>query len=79
MSETSLFEIIASVLKVPPEEINLETSTKNHTSWDSITQVSLMLKLEESFSVMFQTEDITELSSVRKIKEALEGLGVDFT
>lgn len=78
MTDATLFEIIASVLKVPSEEINLESSTKNHPSWDSITQVSLMLKLEESFSVMFQTEDITELSSVRKIKEALEGLGVTF-
>ena len=39
--------------------------------WDSVHQLSLMAKLEEAFDIMFDPEDIMEMTSYAKGKEIL--------
>jgi acyl carrier protein len=46
--------------------------------WDSVHQLSLMAELEEAFDIMFDPEDIMEMTSYAKGKEILAKYDVNF-
>jgi acyl carrier protein len=46
--------------------------------WDSVGHMALIAELENTFDVMFETDDILGLSSVAKAAEILKRLGVSF-
>ena len=45
--------------------------------WDSVHQLSLMAELEEAFDIMFDPEDIMEMTSYAKGKEILAKYDVE--
>ena len=68
--------LFASVLNEPVESINDETSPKNTGSWNSLKHVSLILAIENAFSVKFTMPEITSVNSVSSIKQLLQAKGV---
>lgn len=58
-----------SVLEENPTVLTLE-------GWDSIAQMNLISRLEESFEIMLDPEDIVELNSYQKGLEILSRYGV---
>ena len=46
--------------------------------WDSIGHMTLIAALEETFDIMFDTDDIIDLSSFEKGKEILKKYNVEF-
>lgn len=46
--------------------------------WDSVAHMALMTVLENAFDIMLDTDDIIDMSSVRKAKEILGKHGVVF-
>ena len=46
--------------------------------WDSVHQLSLISELEEAFDIMFDPEDIMEMTSYAKGKELLAKYDVTF-
>lgn len=49
-------------------------------SWDSVGHMGLVAKIEETFDIMMDTEDIIDLSSYEKGKEILEkNYEIDFS
>ena len=53
-------------------EISDATSPRDLAAWDSLAQVKLLIGLEEEFAIKFTTHEVTQLTSVASIKEALE-------
>jgi len=48
-------------------------------AWDSVGHMGLIAKLEESYGIMFEPDDIIDLSSFEKGKEILsKNYNVDF-
>ena len=45
--------------------------------WDSVHQLSLISEFEEAFDIMFDPEDIMEMTSYAKGKEILAKYGVN--
>lgn len=45
--------------------------------WDSVGHMGLIAELEETFDIMFDTEDIIDFSSFEKGKEILKKYGVE--
>jgi len=45
--------------------------------WDSVGHMTLIAKLEETFDIMMDTEDIIDLSSFEKGKEIMAKYGVE--
>lgn len=43
------------------------------TAWDSVGHMGLISNLEETFDIMFDSEDIIDFSSYKKGKEILSG------
>ena len=54
------------------EELNDGYSKDNVGEWDSVHQLTLISIFEEAFDIMFDPEDIMEMTSYAKGKELLE-------
>lgn len=53
------------------EELNDDYSKDNVGEWDSVHQLTLISIFEEVFDIMFDPEDIMEMTSYSKGKELL--------
>ena len=53
------------------EELNDDYSKDTVSEWDSVHQLSLVAQFEETFDIMFDPEDIMDLTSYAKGKEIL--------
>lgn len=54
------------------EELNDNYGKDTVDEWDSVHQLSLIAEFEEAFDVMFDPEDIMEMTSYAKGKELLD-------
>jgi acyl carrier protein len=59
------------------EELNDSYSKETVGEWDSVHQLSLIAQFEESFDIMFDPEDIMEMTSYEKGKELLKKYDVE--
>lgn len=66
------------VFGVKVEDLNEKYGKDIVDEWDSVHQLSLITLLEESFDIMFDPEDIMELTSYGKGKEVLKKYEVEF-
>lgn len=53
------------------EELNDNYGKETVAEWDSVHQLSLIAQMEEAFDIMFDPEDIMEMTSYAKGKELL--------
>ena len=53
------------------EELNDNYGKDTVEEWDSVHQLGLIAELEEAFDIMFDPEDIMEMTSYTKGKELL--------
>lgn len=53
------------------EELNDSYGKETVEEWDSVHQLSLIAEFEEAFDIMFDPEDIMEMTSYAKGKELL--------
>jgi len=53
------------------EELNDNYGKETVAEWDSVHQLSLISEFEEAFDIMFDPEDIMEMTSYAKGKEIL--------
>jgi len=70
-----VYEVFATILKIPVLEINDHTSPENTSRWDSLASVNLVLALEEEFGVRLGTKDIAEMKNVGIAKSVLTRKG----
>lgn len=54
------------------EELNDSYSKETVDEWDSVHQLSLIAELEEAFDIMFDPEDIMEMTSYANGKAMLK-------
>ena len=59
------------VFGVNVEELNDSYGKEAVEEWDSVHQLGLIAELEEAFDIMFDPEDIMEMTSYAKGKELL--------
>ena len=73
----TLRDTLADILEIEPAEVTPELSATSVESWDSFRHLQLILALEGEYGVQFDPGAIPELTSVRKLCEALEAKGVN--
>lgn len=56
-------EIFVRVLGARPEDLNEEFTFQRVDSWDSVAHLSLISELEDTFDIMFDSEDILQYGS----------------
>lgn len=65
-------EIIAFVLKLPKEQLDIEAEMTDIEGWGSLKNVMILAKLEEQFGIVFPSEDIFELTSVKAFAKEID-------
>jgi acyl carrier protein len=62
------------VFRVPPETLSPETGVGSIESWDSLTHIELIFRIEEAFSVRFATDRLLGFATLSDIESELERL-----
>lgn len=65
------------VFAVEPSALNENFNKDMVEEWDSVHQLNIVALLEESFDIMFEPEDIMDLTSYEKGKEILKKYEVE--
>lgn len=73
-----LYSTFSKALGISLEEINEDLKYNSINQWDSIAHMTLVAELETEFDVMFDTDQIIDMSSVAKAREILELHEVSF-
>jgi acyl carrier protein len=76
MIEKKLKEIFAKTFELPLENVIDSLEYGSIEQWDSIGHMGLIAALDDEFNLMFDTQDIVEMSSFKKAKEILAKYGV---
>lgn len=71
-------EIFITVFGIEAGVLNENFTFKNINEWDSMTHMSLITELEDTFDIMFETEDIINYGSYLNGIEILKKYGVSF-
>ncbi|GHF80379.1 acyl carrier protein [Thalassotalea marina] len=70
-AQQTLIEAFAVALEIEPQEVVDSLTYSEHPKWDSTAHMILVAQLEADFDVMFEIDDIIDMSSVKKAKEIL--------
>jgi acyl carrier protein len=68
----NLERVVAQVFAVDERGINDELELRAIASWDSMSHMMLIARLEEVFAVEFTGDEIADFRSVKDIREALD-------
>lgn len=71
-------KIFEEIFEVDEKILNENFTFKDVDKWDSLTHLNLITTLEETFDVMFDTEDILHYGSYLNGIEILKKYGVNF-
>ena len=71
-SEEKLKEVVGAILEIAPEGIGPNTSNDTVEGWDSLTQMRLVIALEEAFDVTISDEKSVTMTSYEIVKRVIE-------
>jgi acyl carrier protein len=70
-NEQKIRQIMADIFRVDPRTIDATTAMDNTPAWDSTNHISLVLALEEEFSIAFDVADIEAMLSFPAVARAV--------
>ncbi len=70
-------QVFMNILGAKEEELNDSFTFKSITRWDSVAHLSLITALEDTFDIMFESEDILHYESYENGKKILQRMGID--
>lgn len=69
--EQRIKRIMADIFHLEPRQIGDQTAMDNTEPWDSANHISLVLALEEEFSISFDVAEIETMTSFLDVVEAV--------
>ena len=72
--EEKIKTLIASVLKVPVEDVTLDTEIGELDEWDSLHNMAIISELEKTFNVKITSDMLIDLEDVSDIVNFIEEL-----
>jgi acyl carrier protein len=70
-NEQKIRQIMADIFRLDPRRIDATTAMDNTPAWDSTNHISLVLALEEEFSIAFDVTDIETMLSFPAVTRAV--------
>lgn len=67
-----VISIIAKVLEVPTDEIELDLGIGDLPEWDSLHHVAIIAELEKEFGIKFDLQDLMEVEDVSDLISLVE-------
>ena len=71
-TDDKLKHVMATVLRVPADQIDDGTSPDTIDAWSSLAHLDLILAIEEEFGVTIPDEEVGDLTSYRLLKITVE-------
>lgn len=68
--------IISEVMIVEEAAITKDSNYQSIENWDSLSQVTLIAKIEKATQERFSPKEIAEMTSVQNIVHCLQGKGI---
>jgi acyl carrier protein len=68
LDEEKLKKIMSSVLQIPAENIDSDTSMDTIEKWDSLQHMNLILALEDAFDIFIPDDEAANITSYPLIK-----------
>ena len=66
-------EIVAGICGVEISEVSENSTVGDFPQWDSMGHLSILSKVEETFDISFEPEEMMEMEDVKDIAEAVNG------
>jgi acyl carrier protein len=67
-----VISVMAQVFEIPPSSISPDAEQESIERWDSLGHMNLCVALEEAFSVSFDDQQVSSMTSVPLIVETIE-------
>ncbi|MBW2993468.1 acyl carrier protein [Candidatus Woesearchaeota archaeon] len=67
-----LKEIISDALNIKKEDISPDIDNDNISEWDSLSHVSLIIKLEEKLNIKLSAKEASRIISMREILKLIK-------
>ena len=77
-NEQQLIEAFSEALALETKNVNDSLEYQGVPEWDSISHMLLISKIEETFDVSLDTEDVIDMSSFPKAKQILVRYNISF-
>ena len=71
--EQKIKQIMADIFHLDPKQIDEETAMDNTEAWDSANHISLVLALEDEFSITF---DVAEIETMTTFSDVIQAVAV---
>jgi acyl carrier protein len=71
--ELQIKQIMSDVLDVEATRVDASTNQENTPNWDSMSQINLVIALEQEFGVSFTPTEIVNLVSFPEILRIVQG------
>ena len=65
-------KVAAREFDIDPASLAEATESADVSGWDSSTHLTLMMALEDEFGISFELDEITELTSIGAIADAID-------
>jgi len=70
-----LFDLVAGIVNVSPQELTLESGPENLPKWDSLAQITIVSAIEQKYSIKLTMPEILSIRSVANLQELIEKHG----
>lgn len=66
--KSQIIRVMSTVLEVPVEELNEDSSTDTIENWDSLKHLNLILALEDEFEISIPNEEVGNMVNFKLIE-----------
>ena len=73
----SIERIFADTFSIPEGTINDALALREISTWDSMSHMMLIARVEEAFSIEFTGDEIADFRSIGDVREAINRRGVE--
>jgi len=71
--QEKVIQVLINIFQVSPDKISTKTTSDNVENWDSMNHISMILALEQEFSISYDEEQAVSMLSVGEIIEVTKG------
>jgi len=69
-------DVFAEALGIDRSRVSDALTYNSIKEWDSVAHMALIAALEDAYSIMIETDDVIDMSSVSKARQILSKYGV---
>ena len=69
-------DVFAEALGIDRSRVSDALTYNSVKEWDSVAHMALIAALEDAYSIMIETDDVIDMSSVSKARQILSKYGV---